>query len=105
MGGTRAYLVDLISGQRVPINLPNCKLGIDQSHALKKIKSNTRSTIQFEINYDHGQYSVRSLAKQEQEPIYLNGAKLIGPRPINNNDSLKIGSSFLWFVTPSNVHS
>lgn len=93
-----AHLVDLVSGKRVAITVPACRLVVDRKNVIKRAKTDTDSGTALEITYDNGHYTVRSLAKQELEHVFLNGTRLIGPRQINDGDSLKVGQALLWFV-------
>lgn len=90
-----AFLVDLEAKRKIPIITPECRVGRADENDIV-VNDTSVSRYHMVIKFIDGKYLVENA--QSRHGIFINGAEVINPEPINDGDVLKLGGSLFWVV-------
>ena len=91
-----AFLVDLVSNRKIPVETPRCRVGRDDLNDIVISGDQSISRFHFIITYEDGAFKVQDA--KSRHGTFLNGNPLTEPESINDGDVLKVGVSLFWFV-------
>ncbi|MCA9803026.1 MAG: FHA domain-containing protein [Cyanobacteria bacterium HKST-UBA02] len=91
-----AFIVNLVSARKIPVRVPLCTVGRNDSNDIVTTDDNSISGNHFEIVFEEGRYLIRDA--NSRHGTFLNGNQIESPLPVNDGDVIKAGVSLFWFV-------
>ncbi len=91
-----AFLIDLVSNQKIPVITPKCRVGSDALNDIVIKGDQSISRFHFIISYADEKFSLQD--SSSGGGTFLNGNRIAQPENIKDGDVLKIGFSLFWFA-------
>lgn len=91
-----AYLIDLASNKKLPIAVPDCRVGRDDLNDIVLSGDQSIARFQFVIRCDGEKYTIEDL--DSKKDTFVDGQAILTPLTLKDGAVIKVGVSLYWFT-------
>lgn len=91
-----AYLIDLASNEKLPIAVPNCRVGRDGLNDIVLSGDQSIARFQFIIRCDGENYTIEDM--DSKKDTFVDGQAVVTPLTLKDGAVIKVGISLYWFT-------